>query len=620
MKRINSERPSNPATTDAWRDAGQEDRLETRDDGLSSDVAAMRPPAQPEGAEATVEDGHAAAHALPPMVFPGPYAYGPGPALLHGERAPACSATLLASGNAAMGVDVAAFAPLPDEPAFVHAARVGHRGLVREWLDAGIDVNLCYRRNGNTALMVAACNGHGAVVRHLLTQPGIAIDLLNANGHSALTIAVGMNRSEVVRHLLDAGADVNLPNKRNRMTALMAAAEMGSHDIVRILLQDPRTDPNRCDADGRTALMFAADSNEPDIVEWLLAANASTARLDRFDESAYAYAFRKYNTAVIEVLFRHGRQRDPELDPKSAKQYPKSFSAAVGDLWMDLAMPAPALPAREEADLLVNGLVDILADHKKPAGKMLGWLVENGIRWAYAHQIVGLLCKTQASWQTHGDSRPLKLSYCLSAISVLPALGGTGKILALYRAAGMSAPAIERLGDVASSQLTWQANLALEALAAIGSELMNTLVDDCMASIGLNGVPDQEKLMAALLDKGYCAPVAQTILRSWQDTMAALGQMTVAVPENATFSQHAAMLHAYTGQHAPTLFAQKILHTLASHEVLHQLTTMQGSANDEGLHAQFQVQCDWLRQFSGQLLDSPTHTANTTSTTSPPRQ
>lgn len=602
MKRAEHERPFIPVMTDNRRETGQEDSPDGPDgrvDGLPADAAVIPLAAQQPA------DGQPGAVALPPMLFPGPFAYGHAPRMLEGENAPAAPPALSVQDAEPTSLVLSAVKPLRDEPAFVHAARLGLQGVVREWLDDGIDVNLSHQQNGGTALMAASRSGHPEVVRHLLAQPGIKLDLLNADGHSALTLAVCNNRSKVVRCLLDAGADVNLPMRKSRKTALMIAAEEGCPDSARILLGHHRIDPDRCDADGRTALMFAAGSNQPDIVEWLLMANASAVRLDRYDDSAFSYAFDERHAAVIEVLFRHGKQRDPGLDPEDSLHYPKSFSAAVGDLWLDRKTPDPALPAVEASEIFFNGLSDQLTRHKKMAGKMLAWLIGNGMRWAYAHQIVDVLCKPKASWQAPGASRQQKLIYCLSAIGVLPALDGAGKVHALYREAGISKSAVERLGGVAASQLTGQADMANRMLAGIGSELMSTLVDDCMASIGLNGTLDSEKLSAVMLDNGYCAPVAQAIATSWQDTVSILREKPVSAPAGATFDQLAALLQAVVDAHAPALFAETLARHLASHTILHELGSLQHDGIDEGLHAQFQIQCDQLKQLCAQLLDKP---------------
>ena len=48
----------------------------------------------------------------------------------------------------------------------------------------------------------------------------------------------------------------------------------------------------------------------------------------------------------------------------------------------------------------------------------------------------------------------------------------------------------------------------------------------------------------------------------------------------------------------------ELLRLLDSRNLLKQLDAMMSDINDEGMHAQFQIQCDQLRQYCEQLLAS----------------
>ena len=67
------------------------------------------------------------------------------------------------------------------------------------------DVNARERWYGRTALMIAAAEGHGDVVR-LLIEAGSAVDLLDQEGSSALSLARSYGHLDVAATLAEAGA------------------------------------------------------------------------------------------------------------------------------------------------------------------------------------------------------------------------------------------------------------------------------------------------------------------------------------------------------------------------------------------------------------------------------
>jgi len=90
-----------------------------------------------------------------------------------------------------------------------------------ELLAAGADVH-ARDEYGQTALILAAGNGHTATVERLLAA-GADVNARDQNGQTALMFAEGRGHTEMVERLLAAGADVNARD-RNGRTALMLAA------------------------------------------------------------------------------------------------------------------------------------------------------------------------------------------------------------------------------------------------------------------------------------------------------------------------------------------------------------------------------------------------------------
>jgi ankyrin repeat protein len=131
------------------------------------------------------------------------------------------------------------------------AARTGKLGPVTALLARGAEVN-AKEKDGQTALMWSAAEGHADVVRALL-EAGADFRTPLASGFTPLAFAVREGRTAVVRVLLKAGADVNAA-MRGRRTAggrspargtapLILAVENGHFELAGILLEQG-ADPN----------------------------------------------------------------------------------------------------------------------------------------------------------------------------------------------------------------------------------------------------------------------------------------------------------------------------------------------------------------------------------------
>ncbi len=106
----------------------------------------------------------------------------------------------------------------------------GNAEAVQALLTSGADVN-ALDRYGQTALMLAAHEGHVLVVRELVAH-GASLNHTAKFGLSALMLAVIADHPEVVRLLLDAGADTGLRGSQPTApfydkTALELADSMG---------------------------------------------------------------------------------------------------------------------------------------------------------------------------------------------------------------------------------------------------------------------------------------------------------------------------------------------------------------------------------------------------------
>ena len=94
------------------------------------------------------------------------------------------------------------------DPAWETAVTRGDVEGVREMLDAGADADARNRR-GQTALMIAARHGHGAIVEALVSR-GADLDVTAKFGLSALMLAVVAGHTAIASFLARAGADLSL--------------------------------------------------------------------------------------------------------------------------------------------------------------------------------------------------------------------------------------------------------------------------------------------------------------------------------------------------------------------------------------------------------------------------
>ena len=132
-----------------------------------------------------------------------------------------------------------------------------------------VDVNLAIE-NG-TLLFTAALRGHVAIVRELLSKPGIDVNLAQKSGGTPLFAAAQKGHVEVVRLLMEApGIKFNLGKFLEGTTPLIVAAVRKQVEVVRLLLTARDININIRQHDGATPLFAATESNCPEIVELLI--------------------------------------------------------------------------------------------------------------------------------------------------------------------------------------------------------------------------------------------------------------------------------------------------------------------------------------------------------------
>jgi len=168
------------------------------------------------------------------------------------------------------------------QTALMVAAAQGHAKVVAALVEAGADVNKAH--GSHTPLSLAAAQGHVEVVRILL---GRKVDAEQVNG--AFIDAAGRRRGEVLRVLLDKGADVRKVGARAATFLLRRGGgtvngegedDAQVSEVLKLLL-DAGADPDGQDGDGWRPLMAAAYGGFPASVRLLLDRGAAVnARCD----------------------------------------------------------------------------------------------------------------------------------------------------------------------------------------------------------------------------------------------------------------------------------------------------------------------------------------------------
>ena len=134
------------------------------------------------------------------------------------------------------GADVNDAAEFKDgcAPLFL-AAQLGHVEVLGTLADAGAELGWKSPRNGETALHVAAWNGHVLAVRSLAVRGGrAAVNARTDMNQTPLHCAAIYGRTAAVSELLEAGADASLRHDDGE-TALDFAVKLSKHQVAALL-------------------------------------------------------------------------------------------------------------------------------------------------------------------------------------------------------------------------------------------------------------------------------------------------------------------------------------------------------------------------------------------------
>lgn len=139
-------------------------------------------------------------------------------------------------------------------------------------LDAGVSINQP-DNNGNTALMIAAQNGHSNLIK-LLLENGADVLQRNNDGNDALMSAVRNGHFHCAKLLIDSGANV-LNTTKYGHNNLHYAAYFGYLNLIRLLATKIDINSQSChslleDNNGFTALHYAVQNKQIEAVNTLV--------------------------------------------------------------------------------------------------------------------------------------------------------------------------------------------------------------------------------------------------------------------------------------------------------------------------------------------------------------
>nr|XP_016471125.1 PREDICTED: ankyrin repeat-containing protein At5g02620-like [Nicotiana tabacum] len=191
------------------------------------------------------------------------------------------------------------------------AARIGNLGKVKQLIEKfdgkGIKSLLSLQnQQGETALYVAAENGHTLVVAEMLKYLDLQIASFVANnGYDAFQVAAKQGHLEILKELLHSFPNLIMATDSSNSTALHTAAAQGHTDVVNLLLEIDLNLAKIARNNGKTVLHTAARMGRLEIVKSLLSRDPEIGlRTDSKGQSALHMAVKGQNVDIVRELIK----------------------------------------------------------------------------------------------------------------------------------------------------------------------------------------------------------------------------------------------------------------------------------------------------------------------------
>ncbi|XP_043191074.1 uncharacterized protein LOC122364585 [Amphibalanus amphitrite] len=212
------------------------------------------------------------------------------------------------------------------------AARAGHNGVLAQLRSQHSSMRITSRKNGLSALHVAAFYGEADIVRELLQHVPATLksetptaatssfirELGSESGLTPLHMAAYSGKENIVRLLMNSpGVQVDATTNLNAYIPLHLAC-VGGHTAVAGLLLSRSTDQLHCkDRRGRTGLHIASMNGHLAMVSQLLGQGADINAADRDGLTALHYSSKNGHLDVVKQLIESGAS--PKFETTNAK-------------------------------------------------------------------------------------------------------------------------------------------------------------------------------------------------------------------------------------------------------------------------------------------------------------
>ncbi|KAI8650189.1 hypothetical protein LRP88_14723 [Fusarium phalaenopsidis] len=217
------------------------------------------------------------------------------------------------------------------ETPLIVAAKDGSISLVELLLNAGAEIDAKGWHYGQTALSLAAANGHGDIVEFLL-QNNAATDIVDETGRKALAWAIEEGHDDIVEILANQEADAGSTGAAGEgLTSEMLfsaypdvsggsnedrlewAFKQGYISVVEEILEQA-VDLEHRDETGRTPLVLAASEGHVELVKLLLEKDVEVDPKDEEGRTPLSYAAENGHMEVVTLLLDNGADLHSEDD------------------------------------------------------------------------------------------------------------------------------------------------------------------------------------------------------------------------------------------------------------------------------------------------------------------
>lgn len=158
--------------------------------------------------------------------------------------------------------------------------------------------------SGETALYVAAENGHLDIVKELIRYHDIGLASLKArNGFDAFHVAAKNGNLEILKVLMEAFPEISMTVDLSNTTALHTAAAQGHIHVVNFLLEKGYSLISIAKSNGKTVLHSAARNGHVEVIKAILSREPEIAmRIDKKGQTALHMAVKGQNLELVDEL------------------------------------------------------------------------------------------------------------------------------------------------------------------------------------------------------------------------------------------------------------------------------------------------------------------------------